>query len=531
MKKEQTGYFGNLLLERGFKEWFLYMFKINEGVEFIQADIHGDLFQEFQDIFDMKIDRGCINIPPRSGKTSMAKYFIAFCLAHNPKCNFIYTSYSQPLLSDIARALIGILENPIYTQMYNNSFVEEDIESNPIDDFWKDYLWQKEKKSVYTNKKIVTKEGGVIIFASVGSSILGFGCGIRGAKIFSGSLILDDFNKPADVRSVVMRKKARIYFEETLLSRLNDSNISIINIQQRLHIEDISGLLIKEYGFRVLKIPLIADDGSCNLKSQYTPKRIKELQRNEYMFLSQYQQEPIKIGGNVIKGEWLKYYTTLPGLKNRFIVADTAMKDKESSDYSVLQCWGKGKDGNAYLIDQIRGKWLAPELKAKAKAFWKKHNDEVVYNPRIYGTLTGMYIEDKVSGTYLIQQLRSGNEYNHEDPDDVKIPIIEIKRGTATKNGKDKYARVMDILDFIASGYVYLPIKASFLSDLTTELESFTGTSKDGNDDQVDTFADGVLICFRDSSYASIVDIEKADEDFEEEYYYEEEEEEEYYEY
>jgi len=66
----------------------------------------------------------------------------------------------------------------------------------------------------------------------------------------------------------------------------------------------------------------------------------------------------------------------LPPLRYRNVYADTAQKTADANDYSVFQCWGKGKDGKAYLIDVERGKWPAPELKRRAKRFWAAHRGQ-----------------------------------------------------------------------------------------------------------------------------------------------------------
>ncbi len=237
------------------------------------------------------------------------------------------------LLSDIARDIAQILENPIYKAMYPTQAKVEDEEANPIDDFWREYLLKTEGKNIYSNKKIVTSQGGIILFASLGSTITGFGAGIRSAKGFTGALILDDSNKPADIRSQVMRENVLRYYEETLLSRLNNANTAIINIQQRLHLEDLSGFLISRYNFETLSKPLLDSNGVCTLPKQYTQERIEELKLNAFMFQAQYQQHPIPLGGNMIKSEWFKYYQTHPEYRKIFITADTAQKTKEYNDY------------------------------------------------------------------------------------------------------------------------------------------------------------------------------------------------------
>jgi len=240
MQIKNPQYFGQLLHKKGFETWFLYMFRLIETRKFIKEPLHPKLLQAFQDVYDLKHKRLNINICPRSAKTTVARYFIAYTLATNPKANFIYTSYSQALLNDISRDLANILTNPVYLAMYDNGIKEEAQEVQPIDEFWQSYIQEETGKPTFSSRKITTADGGVVLFSSIGGQITGFGSGIRGAKEFSGCLIIDDASKPSDIYSQVRRNKVKTYFEETLLSRLNDSEVPIINIQQRLHLEDMS---------------------------------------------------------------------------------------------------------------------------------------------------------------------------------------------------------------------------------------------------------------------------------------------------
>lgn len=466
MKDIEPELLGQRLLSKGFRVWFKYMFRICEGTKFIEEELHRDLFDEFDDIYTLETTRDNINIPPRAGKTSMAKYFLAYCWAKNPRCNFIYTSYSQPLLGDISRAFVDILNNPVYRAMYNLSFDSEVLEDDAVDIFWADYLKKADgRETKYTTKKITSPLGGVVLFSSIGSSITGFGAGIRSSKEFSGALIIDDGNKPSDINSELMRIKTFTYFQETLLSRLNNPNTPIVNIQQRLHTEDLTGFLIKEYKFNTLARPLIID-GVCQLPTQYSEDRLKEIQVNDYMFQSQYQQKPYMRQGNLFKSSYWKMYKALPVMSWRGIYADTAQKTKENNDYTVLQCWGKSRGGQAFLIDQKRGKWEAPELLAQSRSFWAKHN-------AIKGSpLRHFKVEDKVSGTGLIQTLKLEG-----------IPIMGIQRN------RDKVTRAYDTIPLIETGSVYLPEDAPFISDYISEFSQFP---KGKNDDQIDPTMDAL---------------------------------------
>ncbi len=468
MEIKNPQYFGQLLHKQGFRVWTLYMFKMLENRRFIEEELHAELFETFQYVYDQKENRQIINVPPRSGKTTLAKYFIAYCIAHNPKCNFIYTSFSQALLNDISRELAQILQHPIFEAMYAGNSKEQSLETKPIDEFWRNYLEENQGKANYTSRKIITEAGGVILFASVGSAITGFGAGIRGYEGFSGGLFIDDANKPADIHSELMREKVQGYYEETLLSRLNDSNIAIVNIQQRLHLEDLSGFLQKVYHFKTLKKPLLID-GVCQLKSQYTDTRIKEIAKNDFMFQAQYQQEPIQEGGVLFKKEWFRYYQFLPAMDYRCIYADTASKEGKHNDYTVIQCWGvlvKNGRRYAYLLDSLRAKMDTPKLIIAAKDFWQKHLEDTKH-----GSLRKFAIEDKSSGIGLIQILK----------DESNIPIDILKAE------KDKVARVNDVLPRFYNEQVFFPIEAPFLAELEKELLQFNGEK--GKKDQVDTLA------------------------------------------
>lgn len=455
-----------------------YMFRVIEGRPFVVEPIHADLFQTMEKLYAGKELRQNINVPPRSAKTTLAKYFIAYCWTISPKMNFIYTSYSESLLANISKELMTILEHPAYKAMYPQSRAiegEEDI--TPKDDFWYEYLKQfYTGKNVYSAKKITTYQGGICLFSPIGGQITGYGCGVRSAKKFSGVLIIDDGNKPADVRSQTMRDRVLRYYEETLLSRLNNPYVPIINIQQRLHVEDLSGTLEKKYRFNTLKKPLLDENGVCQIPSQYTPERIEELKKNNYMFLSQYQQEPIILGGQVIKRAYFRYYPVAKEYqyKRILIAADTAMKTKEYNDYSVFMAGGVTTDNKLHVLDMLRGKWEAPELEKMAVAIW---NQFKLY-PVTGLTCNGFYIEDKASGIGLVQGLTA--KYG--------IPVIGVPAST------DKLTRAENVLPYIESGQVHLPENENynFNVDILSECEAFSRDMSHKHDDIVDTL--GILI-------------------------------------
>jgi predicted phage terminase large subunit-like protein len=310
--------------------------------------------------------------------------------------------------------------------------------------------------------------------------------GVRGDRV-----ILDDPISADNANSAAKLDAARIAFTETLPTRTNSEKSAIVVIMQRLNEKDISGVIL-EMGLPYvhLCIPMrFEPERRCTTAIGWSdprtvenelmfPERFAEAQVAElektlgsYGAAGQLQQRPSPRGGGIINTEWFNYWTSIPALDFRFITVDTAQKTATHNDWSVLQCWGRSTVGKAVKIDQIRGKWEAPELLVQSRAFWLKHlNDQ---RPAYQAaTLRGMYVEDKVSGTGLIQTLRREG-----------IAVMAVQRN------KDKISRAYDAAPFIESGNVCLPQDAPWLSDFLAEIASFPSGV---HDDQIDPMFDAI---------------------------------------
>ena len=475
---------GDRLLKRGFRDWFLYLFNVVNGQKFIIEPLHEKLFEINDKIISGELTRVCENMSPRTAKTTNASWLCVYALLKNPRAQIIYTSFNQELLKQVSNNIASIMQHPVFKVMYpilyNRTVSEEEID--PIDDFWRDYIKTETGKPFFSSRKITTSAGGVILFNSIGSAVTGFGAGIRGAKGFTGILILDDPDKPTDIRSEKIREKTHTYFAETLLSRLNNSDTPILNIQQRLHVDDMSGFLIEKYGFYQFKFPLLAPDGTCNIPSQYSPERIQELQINDYVFQAQYQQEPKILGGGVFKREWWRYYQDQNDTPYRrlFITADTANKTKEWNDYTAIGVWGLTIKNRLRLLDMVHAKLEIPELQSTLTAIWKKWKQGIGS-----ARCTSMIIEDKASGTQVIQQLsRTGG-----------LPIVPYTPD------KDKLERAYDAIPQIVAGNVELPLDSPITKEFLDEADAFSADFSHKHDDMVDMMTCAVSEAFNAGGY------------------------------
>ena len=287
----------------------------------------------------------------------------------------------------------------------------------------------------------------------------------------------DDGDKPSDIHSEIMREKTHKYFSETLLSRLNDSNAFILNVQQRLHTEDLTGFLSEVYGYKSLVKPLF-DDGVLQIPSQYSEERLVEIKKDDAVFSAQYQQEPVPETGMLIHTDKFKPYDVPPQTFDLlYICCDTAFSEKKSADNSAFMLMGV-KGYERYILDLYCKKVDFVNLRKDLKEFYNKAL--AVYGQ--YNNFSSIYIEAKASGISLIQQLRSEG-----------LPVQEIyptvHNNLLKKDEvKDKLTRFYEVQADIESGYVNIPSSAPWLKDFIKECLAFTGGKQNSKDDRIDSF-------------------------------------------
>jgi predicted phage terminase large subunit-like protein len=124
---------------------------------------------------------------------------------------------------------------------------------------------------------------------------------------------------------------------------------------------------------------------------------------------------------------------------------DTANKDTELSDYSVCTTWGIMRL-HLYLLDVFRRKLDFPSLKRAVLDQARLHKARLVL------------VEDKASGTRLIQELRAGH--------------FSIVKEAPAMDG-DKIMRLHSQTAKIEGGFVPFPKEAPWLDTYLAELTSF----------------------------------------------------------
>jgi predicted phage terminase large subunit-like protein len=301
---------------------------------------------------------------------------------------------------------------------------------------------------------------------SIGATLTG-----RGADIF----IIDDPTKANDAHSEVALEAANEWFRTTALNRRNNpAKTLMLVVQQRLHANDLSGMLI-EHGWPKLVMPAIATetqnyaiaDGEVYqrpegelLQPEWDSRDELEKTKTEIgsrNFAAQYQQNPTPPDGNLIKASWLARYQLCPP-RHKFLKVvlscDPAGKTDIKNDYTAITVVGVDKR-ESFLLEVSRGHWTVLEMRDRIKGLASQWQ------------VTHVIVEDTASGMGLIQMLR----------EQTRLNVI----GRHPKD--DKETRLSRHQGRFEASRIFLPVEAPWLAGFEHELLAFPNGRYD---DQVD---------------------------------------------
>lgn len=345
----------------GLIEFVKYFWDVLEPARpFVDGWVLRGMCQHLEAVTDGRIKRLLINVSPGSMKSLLVNTFWpAWEWGPKNKPNLRYTSFS-----------------------YAAHLTERD--NGRMRDLIKNVKFQR----MYGDRFKLTKEGQELLQTDktgwkFATSVLGVGTGVRGDRI-----LLDDPHNVAEGESDKVRNSTVTWFEETMSNRLSDNDGAIVVIMQRVHDQDVSGIILDpERGHKYVHfcVPYDFDperarptvigwnDPRTVAGEPAWPERFSEtflapFRRNSFMWAGQYLQTPQVRGGNIFKTEWWKKYD-LKGAKSiapskfDYIVGslDTALTEKTQNDPSAMTVWG------VFVDPKDR------TTKAVLLAAWEKH--------------------------------------------------------------------------------------------------------------------------------------------------------------
>lgn len=378
-----------------------------------------------------------ISLPPRHGKSWLTSLHTpVWFLSLWPNRNVILTSYEASFAASWGRQARDFIHE------HSSSLGFSLSPDSTASDRWN------------------TLDGGGMITAGIGGPITG-----RGGHL----IIVDDPIKNwEEAASETYRQKAIDWFNSTLYTRA-EPGASIVVLMTRWHQQDLVGYLLGEHQdpWEEIRLPAIAEEsdplgravGDALCPERYDEGKLEAMKAavGSRIWNALYQQRPSPEEGNIVNRNWLKFYKTLPGSLNYWVItADLSFKDSSTCDYSVFQVWASS-EANCYLVDQIRERMNFPTVIREFKNFSAR-----------YPQATLKIVEEGGNGAALIQTLH--NE------------IMGIK---PIKPKESKDARLADVSALFEAGNVYLPDPsiAPWVGDNIEELCNFPSSA---HDDSVD---------------------------------------------
>jgi hypothetical protein len=267
--------------------------------------------------------------------------------------------------------------------------------------------------------------------------------GSRGDRV-----IIDDPLSVNDAASDAVRDSTNTWFLEAVPTRLNNPKTSaIIVIMQRLHEEDVSGIILeKDLGYDHIMLPMRYDisraaptalgyedpremDGELLFPQRFP---IDVVEREEkamgpYATAGQFQQTPEPRGGGIIKREWWQLWDqdVFPPMDYIIASLDTAYTEKTENDMSALTVWGVfSSDTVAQVTKSVSRNGTLYEMAInEGRVYAEQHPKVVMINAwadrlplhelvtKVAATCQKMrvdllLIEGKASGISVAQELR-----------------------------------------------------------------------------------------------------------------------------
>lgn len=405
-----------------------------------------------------QIKRLIVNIPPRMSKSSLiTKAFPAYCWIKQPHLKFTTLSYDYSLAEEGSVHSRQIMQSEWYRKGMNT--IWKDMGAIP----W-EFRRDKNLKNDYEN----TTNGRRFATSTPEGRFTGVG---------GDYVIIDDPLKAEAAFFKSQRDKVNQWATNTLPSRLNNQSEGVmILVMQRLHENDLTGFFLEQGIWEHLCLPMEFEptkrywtsigwtDWRTTENELLDPVRfprevVEKLKVNEFTFAAQYQQNPVPLGGGLIKQEWWKYWYFLPNYYDSACIAmDLSIKDGVDNDNTALVAIGK-KDNKFYIIDLVYGKMDIVKQVETIINFCDK-----------YSWIRAKLIEDAANGSPVSRML-----------DNRITGLIKV-----ASKGIQKEVRIMSMIPEINAGNVLIPDPKihNWIAPLLTEANMFP---KGKHDDLLDS--------------------------------------------
>jgi phage terminase large subunit-like protein len=425
------------LQRRSLPEFFKGAWQILEPGTPLQYNWHLDLLSEYMDaLFLEQIRNLSINIAPRHLKSTLISIIAPayYWAKYDRSAQFLCLSYISSLANGHNFQRRRLVQSDWYQEIAGGMILQ----------------YAKNRLSEFSNS-----DQGVM-------AARGFDAGVTG--IGGRFIIVDDGNDPDKIESPTIRNTTDRRFRDYTTTRANDpKKTQVINIQQRTHEKDISGVIEKEFyqDYEILVLPTEAREhtvlifplsgrrmerspGDLLHHERFGPLENARAKRTlgEAMYAARHGQSPSAIGGGIFKRANWTLYCSLPARIDRvFLSCDCSFKKTDDGSFVVIQVIAQRQIRNElmeleweyFLVDQLRRRMGFVETEEAIRLMSQRY-------PEAWKIL----IEDKANGTAVMDRLSSS----------FGDRLVPINPGTDSK-----LARAQAVSPVHQAGRIYLPIK------------------------------------------------------------------------
>jgi len=395
------------------------------------------VIEHLQRVNDGSLKRLIVSMPPRHGKSELiSRCFPAYYYLNHYHSDIMIASYSQDLSNDFSK--------------YAKTLVEE---------YGEGLAGIKLKRDTKSMSKWGSTTGrGIVNAVGIGGAGTGKG--------FNLGVIDDPIKNLEEAMNQTYLDKVYNWYKSVFFTR-QAPKASIILVMTRWSENDLVARIVadsKEGEWTVLEIPAEATEDEDilgrNIGEYLWTDRFDietydsfKASLGSSLWKCLYQQQPTAESGSMFKRAWFKLYTALPQLDQHYISLDASFKGEKTSDYVVMQAWGR-KGVEYYLIDQVKDKMDFITTVATFRNFCSKHH-----------SARAKYIEDKANGSAIISTLK-------KDIDGI----------IAINPKESKEARARAVSPLFEAGNIYVP-NVVWIEDYISEFLAFPLGK---HDDQVD---------------------------------------------
>lgn len=395
-------------------------------------------------LMDDSVSQVLLIAPPGHGKSSWVNtIFPSWWIGHHPDHHVISLSHAHDHAEKFSTAVRNAIQNsPEYHRVFPH------IEPN-ISQGWSQSKWYIKRP----NKG----DPHPTMLAS------GWDGPIHGSR--ANLMILDDVLDEDMAASAEQREKLKERLRNTAFPR-RLHGCKTVCILTRWNEDDLGSMFLNDPSWVTLHMPAIGFWGKDKpLAPEIMPlEALLEIKNNpqngSLRFENIYQGNPSNPTGNILNRSWWKRIPLqdLPRREDcRMLVQvwDTANKKKAENAFSVCLTMGRTESGDIIIYNMFRKKMEFPELLKKTRELYK------IEKPRL------VLIEDKSSGTSIIQAIKAGTGAADDDTEAKTLPVLEMPANN------DPIAYVSSFAGYVEAGRCILPNEGFWVQDFLDENASF----------------------------------------------------------